>query len=239
MACILLVEDEKNLAAGISENLLAEGYDVVVAADGEQALVDFQKRTIDLVILDVMLPKKNGYAVCQWIRQQGGQQPILFLTAKNELHERLQGLKAGGDDYLAKPFHLSELLMRVEVLLRRALPLHQGKLQVEPLPWQALKPVVWQGCTMDVQQLLLEDPWGKKHPLSPKEIRLWQLLYQHADELVSIEKILKVVWQDEVYPSSRQVEAFVEYFKQHFPQENIDYLIQRYPAEGYMLKKQK
>ena len=116
---ILVVDDEEHLAAGISENLVAEGYKTDVAHDGEQALAKIRANTFDLIVLDVMMPKIDGLKVCEEIRADGLQTPVLFLTVKGDPADRIRGLEAGGDDYLSKPFHLKELLLRVEAILRR------------------------------------------------------------------------------------------------------------------------
>src|SRR5712671_3244635 len=116
---ILLVEDEPGLVLTISDLLSAEGYEVQAASDGEAALAKAAGREFDLVILDIMLPKKTGLDVCRELRQRGIDSAILMLTAKNQIVDRVVGLKLGADDYLAKPFDPAELLARVEALLRR------------------------------------------------------------------------------------------------------------------------
>src|SRR5262245_34858187 len=116
---ILLVEDEAGLVVTLTDRLSSEGYAVEEARDGEKAVVRMQSEPFDLIILDVMLPKKNGFDVCRDIRQLGVQTPILMLTARTQVVGRVLGLKLGADDYLAKPFEMMELLARVEALLRR------------------------------------------------------------------------------------------------------------------------
>ena len=116
---ILVVEDEPHLAAGVVENLRAEGYDVDSVADGLRALEWLQANSCGLVLLDVMLPEVDGFAVCRTLRERGDNTPVLFLTARGDPADRVRGLEAGGDDYLAKPFHLRELLLRVRAILRR------------------------------------------------------------------------------------------------------------------------
>ena len=116
---ILVVEDEKHLADGIRENLEVEGYDVDVALDGPAGLSSAQESRFDLILLDVMLPGMDGFTVCETLRDAGDRTPVLFLTARGAPSDRIRGLEAGGDDYLAKPFHLRELLLRVSAILRR------------------------------------------------------------------------------------------------------------------------
>jgi DNA-binding response OmpR family regulator len=116
---ILVADDEANLARGIAENLIAEGYRVTTVSDGPSALAELVRGAYDLVVLDVMMPGLDGFAVCAEARRQGIATPVLFLTAKGGIDDRIRGLEAGGDDYLPKPFHLQELLLRVRVILRR------------------------------------------------------------------------------------------------------------------------
>ena len=116
---ILVVEDEVNLASGIRENLKLEGYSVDVAADGVEGLERIRSNDYDLVVLDVMMPRLDGVAVCKVARAEGIQGPVLVLTAKSSVDDRIRGLEAGGDDYLPKPFHLRELLARVGSIMRR------------------------------------------------------------------------------------------------------------------------
>jgi two-component system, OmpR family, alkaline phosphatase synthesis response regulator PhoP len=116
---VLVVEDEPHLAAGVVENLRAEGYEVDSVADGRRALEWLEARSCGLVLLDVMLPEIDGFTVCRTMRGRGDNTPVLFLTARGDPADRVRGLEAGGDDYLAKPFHLQELLLRVRAILRR------------------------------------------------------------------------------------------------------------------------
>ena len=116
---VLVVEDDTNLAAGVMENLRAEGYEVSLAGDGEQALSWLAAHGCALVILDVMLPGADGVTVCRTLRERGNTTPVLFLTARGDPADRVRGLEAGGDDYLAKPFHLQEFLLRYQSQRRR------------------------------------------------------------------------------------------------------------------------
>jgi DNA-binding response OmpR family regulator len=119
-ASILVVDDEAHLAEGIRENLEAEGYAAEVAHDGAEGLERNRNRHFDLVVLDVMMPNMDGLELCAQIRREGRQTPVLFLTVKNDVADRVRGFEAGGDDYLSKPFHLKELLLRVAAILRRS-----------------------------------------------------------------------------------------------------------------------
>ena len=119
-ARILVVDDEAHLAEGIRENLQAEGYNTEVAHDGRAGLERVREQHFDLILLDVMMPNMDGVELCERIRTEGHQTPVLFLTVKGDAEDRVRGFEAGGDDYLTRPFHLKELLLRVAAILRRS-----------------------------------------------------------------------------------------------------------------------
>ena len=202
---ILVVEDEQHLAEGISENLQQEGYAVETVGDGESALLRWRSGGIDLMVLDVMLPRRDGFSVCRAIRDEGGRLPILFLTAKSSDDDRVYGLEMGGDDYLGKPFNLRELLLRVRGMLRRQ-------------DWygQALPagPTVRIGdVTVDFRKGEVIDPGGERSSLAEKEVLILRLLVERAPELVSRDEILERVWGYEVSPSTRAVEHMVVHLR--------------------------
>jgi DNA-binding response OmpR family regulator len=179
-ARILVVEDEPHLAQGISDNLEAEGYEVRLAIDGERALQFFREEAFDLVLLDVMLPKHDGYTVCKAIREAGSDVPVLFLTARNTHAERICGLDVGGDDYLGKPFDLGELLARVRALLRRRSPaLTDGMGRKERLLLQCLRDADGAAVGRDA---LLAAAWGDEVYPSSRELGQWiDKLRQHIE----------------------------------------------------------
>jgi two-component system, OmpR family, alkaline phosphatase synthesis response regulator PhoP len=200
-ARILLVEDEAHLAEGISENLEQEGYAVETVGDGDSALIRWRAGGIDLIVLDVMLPKRDGFAVCKAVRDEGGHVPILFLTAKNSDDDRIYGLEMGGDDYLGKPFNLRELLMRVRSMLRR-----QG--------WYGelvkAAPSVRVGhVTVDFSKAEVTTAEGERVSIAEKEAMILRLLIDRADQLVARDEILERVWGYEVAPSTRAVERMI------------------------------
>jgi len=200
-ARILLVEDEVHLAEGISENLEQEGYHVDIADDGEKALSRWRAGGIDLIVLDVMLPRRDGFSVCKEIRDAGDRVPILFLTAKNADDDRVHGLELGGDDYLGKPFNLRELLLRVQGMLRR-----QG--------WygESIKaaPHVRLGCvTVDFSKAEVIADDGERLSLAEKEALILRLLVDRPDQVVSRDEILERVWGYDVAPSTRAVESII------------------------------
>lgn len=208
---ILLVEDERRLAEGISDNLLAEGYEVEVVHDGDAAVLRWQAGGLDLIVLDVMLPKRDGFAVCAAIRAGGGRLPILFLTAKNAADDRVRGLEVGGDDYLGKPFHLKELLLRVQAMLRRqqwyAAPVVSGA---------SGDILVLAGHTVDFRSYEVTDPDGRVEVLAQKEVMILKVLMEHAGDVVSRDDILNQVWGYDVYPSTRTVDNFIVRLRKRF-----------------------
>jgi two-component system alkaline phosphatase synthesis response regulator PhoP len=203
---VLLVEDEDHLAEGIAENLEAEGLDVTLARTGRQGLDTLLADDFDLVVLDVMLPELDGFAVCELAREQGDQTPILFLTAKDGVEDRIRGLEAGGDDYLPKPFHLRELLLRVKAILRRrgwspktgGSEVRFGDNQVDLRSYQAR---AWN---------------GREHALTQKEALILAALAARSGEVITREEILDKVWGHEVFPSTRTIDNFILRLRKRF-----------------------
>ena len=154
---VLVVEDEAVMAEVLRDNLEAEGYAVEVAPDGLQGEAAWRRGDVALVVLDVMLPGRDGFAICERRRAAGDATPVLFLSARGEAEDRVRGLAAGGDDYLTKPFHLPEFLLRVEALLRRGAPRgHAHRLQVA-------------GCDVDLRAWTLTRPDGKLEHLGERD----------------------------------------------------------------------
>ena len=205
---ILVVEDEQHLARGIADNLLAEGYMVEVVGDGEAAIARWVEGGIDLLVLDVMLPKRDGFAVCQAIRAAGGYVPVLFLTAKNSQDDRIAGLQAGGDDYLGKPFHLRELLWRVRAMLRR-----QAWYQTLPAAGQIYRLA---NKTIDFINYEVTDEHGHIETLPQKEMMILKMLIERRGDVVSRDAILDHVWGYDVYPSSRTIDNFIVRLRKRF-----------------------
>ena len=204
---ILIVEDEEHIADGLTLNLEMAGYETVVAGDGQTALELWNKGGFDLILLDIMLPGKDGLEVCRTIRKESGRIPILFLTARDRDDDRVAGLLAGGDDYLTKPFNLQELLLRVAAIFRRQtwyssseLPATRyqfGNYWVDFASYQAL------GVDGEVS-------------LSQKECMIMKFLAEHANEVVPRDTILDAVWGYNVYPSNRTVDNFVTRLRKIF-----------------------
>lgn len=205
---ILLVEDEKPLADMIKLNLEMEGYVVVHAADGLSAIDRFRNQKFDLGILDIMIPEVNGLDVCQTIRLDGNMTPVLFLSAKGTGVDRVEGLKIGGDDYLTKPFHLEELLLRVQKLINRHSDGKRSLADVEEYSFGPNK--------LNFTTYVIHDKNGKSITITKREIMLLRLLVQKQGEVVSREEILEKVWGYSVFPSTRTIDNYILAFRRYF-----------------------
>ena len=204
---VLLVEDEEGLVLTLTDRLRSEGFEVVSATDGKAGFEAAQSRELDLLILDVMLPNKNGYDICRDLRQKGISTPILMLTAKGETIDKVLGLKLGADDYLTKPFEMIELLARVEALLRRS-PAQQtnengnglnsfrfGRVSVDFKRAEVIK-----------NDLPVE--------LSAMEFKLLQFLIENRGNVHSRDHLLDAVWGYDAMPSTRTVDVHIAWLRQ-------------------------
>jgi two-component system alkaline phosphatase synthesis response regulator PhoP len=205
---ILLVEDEESLIDMIRFNLEMEGYDVTPAIDGKEALDIADKARFDLCILDIMLPKVDGITVCKTLRVRNQRIPILFLSAKSTGNDRVEGLKAGGDDYLTKPFNLEELLLRVKNLLRLTTPVAEVQDKIENYQFG--------NNSVDFKNFEIENADGEKKNLSKKETHLLKFLIENEGRVVSREEILDTVWGYDVYPTTRTIDNYILSFRKHF-----------------------
>ena len=206
---ILLVEDEEHLLKTIELNLELEGYIVNTAITGIEALKEFRKNDFDLIILDVMLPEMNGFDICEEIRKENSQVPIFFLTAKGSSNDRIQGLKLGADDYLTKPFNLEELLLRIQILLKR------GKITLsEKDPEQ----FTFGNNEINFVRYEIKGVNALTTEITKREIALLKLLIKRKGEVVSREEILDNVWGTDVYPSSRTIDNYILAFRKYFEQ---------------------
>lgn len=203
---VLVVEDEPDLADGIAEILQDEGYTVTVVNDGVAALERIRAGKLDLIVLDVMLPGLDGFTVCQTARAEGHDEPVLFLTAKGDVEDRVKGLEIGGDDYLPKPFHRAELLLRVKAILRRRLgaPSRVIRFGGNEVNLSALSATGWD---------------GRKHQIPEREAKILAHLWERAGEVVTREEVLGGVWGQEARPASRVVEQLVERLRERFERE--------------------
>jgi len=204
---ILLVEDEAHLRDVIRLNLDLEGYDVTSVNNGKSALEEVEGKRFDLVLLDIMLPEIDGFKVCESIRLRNMKVPILIISAKGGSQDKIQGLKLGADDYLAKPFNLEELLLRVKNLLKRADPIGASS-QVEQYEFG--------NNVVDFSSYQIMTSKGLKKLLSKKEIMLLRLLIDRRNSVVSREQILESVWGYDVYPSTRTIDNYILAFRKYF-----------------------
>jgi len=204
---ILLVEDEENLQEALKLNLELEGYSVSSSFDGATALKMIHQEHYDLIILDVMLPEIDGISVCESIRLQQIDIPILILSAKNSSADRVLGLKKGADDYLTKPFNLEELLLRVEKLIRKNELIENKNSVADVYEFGKNK--------IDFNGLILTNKKGEKIELTKKEAMLLKLLIENKNEVVTREKILQAVWGYNVYPTTRTIDNFILNFRKY------------------------
>jgi len=205
-ARILVVDDEAHLAAGIRENLEAEGYRTDVAHDGVAGLERLRAHEFDLVVLDVMMPNMDGVELCARLRREGIQTPVLFLTVKGDADDRVRGFEAGGDDYLTKPFHLKELLLRVAAILRRSSWYHAST---------AAK-LAFGGNHVDFKTYEARAWDGSQHALTHKEAMILRALAERPGQIVTREEILDRVWGYEVFPSTRTIDNFIVRLRKRF-----------------------
>ncbi len=209
-ARVLVVEDDPHLAAGVSENLRAEGYEVDTACDGEQALAWLGAHSCGLIVLDVMLPGIDGFGVCRALRDQGNNTPVLFLTARGEPADRMRGLEAGGDDYLAKPFHLQEFLLRVRAILRRWEWYRSASATAQTAVLR------FGGNEVDFRAFRARAWNGESQELTEKEAMILKVLAEHSGQIVSREDLLERVWGYDVFPSTRTVDNFILRLRKRF-----------------------
>lgn len=198
---ILLVEDDLNLGFVIQDTLKSAGYRVHLSQDGKEGLQDFGKDTYDLCILDVMLPKKDGFSLAEDIRKINETVPIVFLTAKSMTEDRIKGFKSGGDDYVTKPFSSEELLLRIKAIMRRIPgfeedPKARGKFQLGNITFDASN-----------YELILHT--GEKIKLTKKESDLLKVLAEHKDQVLERELLANMVWGDDSYFIGRSMDVFM------------------------------
>jgi len=205
---VLLVEDEPGLQLTLSDRLAAEGYDVETAGDGELGLARALSGSFELIVLDVMLPKRDGFDVCRKLRQRGIATPILMLTARGQVVDRVVGLKLGADDYLVKPFEAMELLARIEALLRRAAPP-----VAPPAGTPGATRFEFDDVTVDTRKAEVARG-GVPIELSAKEFQLLRYFLEHRGATLSRDELLQQVWGYDHTPSTRTVDVHVAWLRQ-------------------------
>jgi len=195
---IFMCEDDENLGMLLREYLAAKGYDAELFSDGEAGLRGFMKGKFDICILDVMMPKKDGFTLAQEIRSINSEIPIIFLTAKTLKEDILEGFKIGADDYITKPFSMEELLLRIEAILRRV----KGK-KVKDVPFYKLGNFLFD---TQKQTLSIGDNVTK---LTTKECELLSLLCSHGNEILERNYALKTIWVDDNYFNARSMDVYI------------------------------
>jgi DNA-binding response OmpR family regulator len=218
---ILIVEDDRKVGAFLQKGLREEQYAVDVCRDGEEALEWASINSYDVIVLDIMLPKKDGFAVCRELRQKGVLTPILMLTAKDSVEDKVSGLTEGADDYLTKPFSFEELLARIRALLRRTQDyktkaLRVGDLELDPIKRQATRA-------------------GKQIPLSGKEYALLEYLMRNKGRVVTESMIVEHVWDMNYEGTSNIVNVYINYLRKKIDSEFEVKLVRTIRGHGYTI----
>ena len=219
---LLLVEDEARMARFIARGLREQAYAVDVASDGEEALYQAAVNDYDGIILDVMIPRKDGFSVCRELRESGVRVPLLMLTARDTVEDRIQGLDIGADDYLIKPFEFGELLARLRALLRRGSELRPSVITIADL-------------TLDTRgQQARRD--GKLLNLTAKEYALLEYLVRNAGRVIGREEIAEHVWDESFDPFSNLIEVYINRLRRKVDGAADSPLIHTKRGAGYVLR---
>jgi DNA-binding response OmpR family regulator len=219
---ILVVEDERRLAGIIRRGLTEEGYSVDTAYDGDEGKYQAENTSFDLIVLDIMLPKKDGMTVCRELRQARVNTPILMLTARDRVEDRVEGLDSGADDYLVKPFAFSELLARIRAVLRREAASKTAKLQVGDLVLDTLTREVWRG--------------QRKVELTTREYTILEYFMRHPSMVITRTMLEENIWDYEYDGMSNIIDVYIRRLRRNIDKEGEDSLIQTIRGAGYRLK---
>jgi two-component system alkaline phosphatase synthesis response regulator PhoP len=207
-ARVLIVEDDSSLLFGLKKNLQFEGYEVLTASDGEAGLGLAVDERPDLIILDVMLPRMNGFEVCEVLRNNKVETPVIFLTAKALESDKVTGLTLGGDDYMTKPFSVAELLARIQTVLRRVNASEGEKLTIGPLE-----------LDLSGRSVLLE---GEEVNLTTKEFELLCFMVRNIGKVLPRERILQKVWGYNYYGTARTIDNFINRLRQKIEENPLE-----------------
>jgi two-component system, OmpR family, response regulator VicR len=222
---ILLVEDDPNLGFVLQEQLETTGFRVTLKTNGEDGLVATKGGRFDLCLVDVMMPKKDGFTFAREFRSKDSTTPIIFLTAKALKEDRIEGFKVGGDDYITKPFSMEELLLRIQAVLKRS---------SAPVRKEAHAGLIKLGkFSFDEERQLLFSR-SHKHTLTAKEAQLLSLLCENRNALVLRNDILKSIWNDDSYYNSRSLDVFMSKLRKYFAAD-ADVKIMSVHGKGYKL----
>lgn len=222
---IMLVEDDESLGFLIKDSLDAHGWKVHLYETGEKGLSAFHSHRFDLCILDIMLPQKDGFTLAAEIRRYNQQVPIIFLTAKSQIQDRIHGFQSGADDYVCKPFSIEEFKYRLEAIFRRTMEdtssTHTSILKIS-------------SSTLDCHNLLLNSN-GTITRLTHKECKLLQLFFRHSGKLIEREVFLKSIWEDDGFFVARSMDVFVSKLRKYLKSDN-KLRIENIRGVGYILK---
>lgn len=219
---VLLVEDERDLAAIIKDGLVEEGYSVDVSGDGEDGLYMASEVAYDAVILDVMLPKLDGFAVLKSLRNAGKSTPVLLLTSRGALEDKVRGLDTGADDYLTKPFEFRELLARLRTIMRRQTPERRVVLEAGPIRIDPAKREARVG--------------GKLVELTPKEFSLLEYLVRHCDRAVTRTEISEHIYDNSFDSDSNVIDVHVNALRKKLTRRSSPPVIETVRGVGYMIR---
>ena len=228
---ILLVEDDINLGDVLRDYLELQDYDVVRAKDGVEGLEIFKLQPFDLIILDVMLPRKDGFTLASEIREINGQIPIIFLTAREQPEDRVTGFKTGCDDYITKPFSSEELILRIGAILKRC---RSHELNGQSVTLNNGSVFTLGKYTFDSfnQELRID---SKRIGLTTKEVELLRVLYSHKNQLITREKTLKAVWGSDNYFIGRSMDVFITKLRKYL-KDDPDISIVNVHGTGFRLE---
>jgi two-component system copper resistance phosphate regulon response regulator CusR len=219
---VLLVEDEPDAARILAKGLREQTYAVDVARDGESASELAAVNSYDAIVLDVMLPRKDGIEVCRELRREGVAAPILMVTARDAVEARIEGLDSGADDYLTKPFDFGELLARLRAVIRRgARPLSPERLSID-------------GLELDLRRRVVERD-GEEVALTSREFALLEFLARRAGEVVTRSEIAEHVWDEKFDPFSNVIEVYIRRLRRKLDRSGAESIIRTRRGDGYQL----
>jgi DNA-binding response OmpR family regulator len=222
-AKILLVEDDPNLGFVIKDNLALKGFDVTLCENGADGYKTFQQKPFDLCVLDVMMPKQDGFSLAKSIREKNKHVPILFVTAKSMLEDKIAGFESGGDDYIVKPFSMEELVLRIGVFLRRSNATN-GQEEVFNIG----------SFSFNFTNLTLQHD-GESKILTHKEAEVLRLLCENKNRVLKREEILKAVWGDDDYFLGRSMDVFISKLRKYL-KDDPNVQIVNYHGVGFRLE---
>lgn len=221
---ILFVEDDPSLGFVVKDNLSLKGYDITLCKDGAEGEVEFGRKSFDLCVLDVMLPKKDGFALARSIREKNSDIPIIFLTAKAMVEDKLEGFGTGADDYVTKPFSLEELYCRIEVFLKRSNLSTKGAIGSLPIG----------EYEFDTANFTLKHK-NDERVLTSREAEILKQLYLHRDRVLKREEILLAVWGNDDYFLGRSLDVFISKIRKYL-KEDPNVQITNFHGVGFKLE---